>query len=255
MLKEKPDVGAAGRLTSPLPPRRRQLFGQPGGPGSLGATYFATIILRWLRLLDGKPPVLEPAAFAPLFNGTDLAGWEGNTVALVGPRRHARGQVSRARSQRVPGHAAAVTATSSSRSVSAWWTARATAASSSAACAFPAPRCRATRPIIGENYWGCLYDESRRNKVLVKASPEALKALKKDGWNHYVLYAMGDRITLYLNGVASVVYREEEPGIARDGLIAVQIHAGARWRSSSRTSRSGRCRDGQSRSARVHPRP
>ncbi|MGZ3380668.1 MAG: family 16 glycoside hydrolase [Isosphaeraceae bacterium] len=37
---------------------------------------------------------------------------------------------------------------------------------------------------------------------------------------------MGDRITLYLNGVASVVYREEVPNIAREGLIAVQIHAG-----------------------------
>ena len=57
---------------------------------------------------------------------------------------------------------------------------------------------------IGENYWGCLYDESRRNKVLVKASPEALEALKKEGWNHYVLCAMGDRITFYLNGVPSV---------------------------------------------------
>ena len=37
---------------------------------------------------------------------------------------------------------------------------------------------------------------------------------------------VGDRITLYLNGVASVVYREEVPNIARDGLIAVQIHGG-----------------------------
>ena len=80
---------------------------------------------------------------------------------------------------------------------------------------------------IGENYWGCLYDESRRNKVLVKASAAALESLKKDGWNHYVLCAAGDRITLYLNGVPSVVYREEDPGISRDGQIAVQIHAGA----------------------------
>ena len=38
---------------------------------------------------------------------------------------------------------------------------------------------------------------------------------------------MGDRITFYLNGVASVVYREEAPDIARDELIAVQIHAGS----------------------------
>ena len=80
---------------------------------------------------------------------------------------------------------------------------------------------------LGESYWGCLYDESRRNKVLAKASSEALSTLKKNDWNHYVLCAVGDRITLYLNGVASVVYREEAPDIARDGLIAVQIHAGS----------------------------
>jgi hypothetical protein len=79
---------------------------------------------------------------------------------------------------------------------------------------------------IGENYWGCLYDESRRNKVLVTASPEALKALKKDDWNHYVIHAMEDRITLYLNGVPSAVYHEEVSSMARDGLIAVQIHGG-----------------------------
>jgi len=32
---------------------------------------------------------------------------------------------------------------------------------------------------------GCLYDESRRNKVLVKASSEALSTLKKNDWNYY----------------------------------------------------------------------
>ena len=50
---------------------------------------------------------------------------------------------------------------------------------------------------IGEDYWGCLYDESRRNKVLVKASPKALETLKKDGWNHYVVCATGDRRSRY----------------------------------------------------------
>ena len=79
---------------------------------------------------------------------------------------------------------------------------------------------------IGEGYWGCLYDESRRNRVLVQASPKALEALNKTGWNQYVIRAMGDQITLSLNGVTSVDYREADPEIARDGKIAVQIHAG-----------------------------
>ena len=80
MLKEKPDVE---RLTGYIA-RCRHADGSysstPEGPGNLGTTYFATIILRWLHLLDGKPPVLETAAFAPLFDKMDLDGWEGNTA-------------------------------------------------------------------------------------------------------------------------------------------------------------------------------
>src|SRR5258708_5805783 len=40
---------------------------------------------------------------------------------------------------------------------------------------------------IGEKYWGCLYDESRRNKILVQAPPGLDKVLHKDGWNEYVV--------------------------------------------------------------------
>ena len=60
---------------------------------------------------------------------------------------------------------------------------------------------------IGEGYWGSLYDESRRNKILVPAAENALKALKKSDWNHYVVSAIGDHITLSLNGVTSVDYK------------------------------------------------
>src|SRR5215510_9621053 len=51
---------------------------------------------------------------------------------------------------------------------------------------------------IGQEYWGCLYDESRRKKVLVQASPESLAGLRKDGWNEYVITARGNHITLDL---------------------------------------------------------
>ena len=37
---------------------------------------------------------------------------------------------------------------------------------------------------------------------------------------------MGDQITLSLNGVTSVTYKESDPAIPRDGRIAVQIHSG-----------------------------
>ena len=225
MLKEKPDVE---RLTGYIA-RCRHADGSysstPEGPGNLGATYFATIILRWLRLLDGKPPVLETAAFAPLFDNMDLDGWEGNTALwsardrmLVGKspgldhneflatRQPYRDFILSLRFHLVDGNGNSGVQFRSVR--------------------VPGTEMSGYQADLGENYWGCLYDESRRNKVLVKASSEALSTLKKNDWNHYVLCAVGDRITLYLNGVASVVYREEVPNIARDGLIAVQIHAG-----------------------------
>ena len=225
MLKEKPD---AERLTGYIA-RCRHADGSysntPEGAGSLGATYYATIILRWLRLLDGKPPVLEKAAFAPLFNTTDLTGWEGNTSLwsardrmLVGTSpgldhneflatRQSYGNfILSLRFHLVDGNGNSGVQFRSVR--------------------VPGTEMSGYQADLGENYWGCLYDESRRNKTLVNASNEALSALRKDDWNHYVLCAVGDRITLYLNGVASVVYCEEAANIAPDGLIAVQIHAG-----------------------------
>ena len=79
---------------------------------------------------------------------------------------------------------------------------------------------------IGVGWFGKLYDESRRNRVLADAKPEAVATVRKGGWNHYAIRAMGDQIRLSLNGVTSVEYREDDPKVARDGKIAVQIHAG-----------------------------
>jgi len=79
---------------------------------------------------------------------------------------------------------------------------------------------------IGQQYWGCLYDESRRNRVLAPASAEALARIDKNGWNDYVITARGNRVTLDLNGVRSVDYEEQEPGMDAAGFIALQIHGG-----------------------------
>jgi Domain of Unknown Function (DUF1080) len=79
---------------------------------------------------------------------------------------------------------------------------------------------------IGEKYWGCLYDESRRNRVLAQAPPEALARVRQNGWNDYVITARGNHITLDLNGIRTVDYRETEPGIDGAGFIALQVHSG-----------------------------
>jgi hypothetical protein len=77
------------------------------------------------------------------------------------------------------------------------------------------------------SWWGCLYDESRRNKILAQANAdEVKKVLKRDDWNEYKIKADGNRITLWLNGLQTIDYTEMDEKIDRAGIIAVQIHAG-----------------------------
>jgi hypothetical protein len=78
----------------------------------------------------------------------------------------------------------------------------------------------------GEGYWGSLYDETRRDKTLVKpVDPGAMnKAFHKDGWNDYRIRADGRHIELWLNGVKTVDYTEPDPNIPQDGYIGLQIH-------------------------------
>lgn len=83
---------------------------------------------------------------------------------------------------------------------------------------------------LGEKYWGCLYDESRRNKILMQASPELDKVLKKADWNEYTIRAEGDHIVLKINGVTTVDYKEPDAAIARTGIIALQVHSGGPMR-------------------------
>ena len=78
---------------------------------------------------------------------------------------------------------------------------------------------------VGEKYWGCLYDESRRKRVLVAPPPEALATLDRSAWNEYVIRAQGNFITLHLNGIHTVYYIETEL-VRKDGFIALQVHQG-----------------------------
>ncbi len=80
---------------------------------------------------------------------------------------------------------------------------------------------------IGQNYWGALYDESRRKKVLAGPTPEEVQKLARpNDWNEYVIRAQGRRIRLELNGRQTVDYTEADEGIQQTGRICVQIHGG-----------------------------
>ncbi len=80
---------------------------------------------------------------------------------------------------------------------------------------------------LGQNYWGALYDESRRKKVLAGPKIEdVLKVLKKDEWNDYVIRCEGKRIQLWINGLQTVDYTEPDAAIELKGRIGLQIHGG-----------------------------
>lgn len=82
---------------------------------------------------------------------------------------------------------------------------------------------------VGQHYWGALYDESRRNKVLVQPDKSVLaKIIKHDDWNDYVIRCEGARIRLWLNGTLTVDYTEKDDKIDRTGIIGLQIHGGAK---------------------------
>jgi hypothetical protein len=82
---------------------------------------------------------------------------------------------------------------------------------------------------MGQDYWGALYDESRRNKVLAGPKKEDLaKIVKYDDWNEYVIRCEGPRIRLWLNGTLTVDYTEEDDKVERSGIIGLQIHGGAK---------------------------
>jgi hypothetical protein len=80
---------------------------------------------------------------------------------------------------------------------------------------------------MGTGWWGALYDESRRNKVLKGPDQAKMKAVVRAGdWNDYVIRAEGRRIQLWINGFQTVDYIEESPEIEAAGVICPQIHSG-----------------------------
>ena len=80
---------------------------------------------------------------------------------------------------------------------------------------------------LGEGWWGKIYDESRRNKVLISPDAAAVKkAIKPGDWNEYLIRANGKRIQTSINGVNMVDYTEPDDSIPQWGLLGFQVHGG-----------------------------
>lgn len=80
---------------------------------------------------------------------------------------------------------------------------------------------------LGAGWWGALYDESRRNKVLIKPdAANVAKAVKLNDWNEYLIRARGKTIETAINGVLMIRYTETDDTLPQHGLIGLQVHGG-----------------------------
>jgi hypothetical protein len=82
---------------------------------------------------------------------------------------------------------------------------------------------------MGDGWWGALYDESRRNKVLIKPDDAAVeRAVKRNDWNEYVIRCEDRRVRTWINGVPMIDYTEPDESLPQYGRIGLQIHGDAK---------------------------
>jgi hypothetical protein len=78
---------------------------------------------------------------------------------------------------------------------------------------------------IGGGYWGILYEEKGRG-ILVKPVAEVVPTIKMDDWNTFVITADGSKLKQVVNGVTTVDFDDtDEKKRAADGVLALQYHA------------------------------
>jgi len=80
---------------------------------------------------------------------------------------------------------------------------------------------------LGDGFWASLYDESRRNKTLVKPDSALIaRVLRRNDWNRYRVRTQNGRIQIWLNDQPTIDYTEPDTSIPQSGLIGLQVHSG-----------------------------
>jgi len=77
------------------------------------------------------------------------------------------------------------------------------------------------------NYWGAIYDESRRNRFIAEPPRELIERIfRPNDWNEYEIVCKGNNVKIFLNGTLTVDYTETDENIPQRGFIGLQIHSG-----------------------------
>ena len=192
-------------------------------PSSLRAA--CVVFLTVVATAQAAPPV-------PLFNGRSLAGWEGDpkwwhvSNGLI---------IGGSLTEKVPVNVfLATTRTYQNFDLRLKIKVTGTAGFINSGVQIRSIRMAGSTEMIGyqadagEGWWGKLYDESRRKKVIGEPKDPAAvaAAVRKNDWNDYRIRAEGPRIQTWINGVPAVDYTETTPDIPQDGFIGLQTHSG-----------------------------
>jgi len=77
-------------------------------------------------------------------------------------------------------------------------------------------------------WWGSIYDEKGTRGVIVNGwKDKGEKWVKATDWNEYHVYCKGPQVRLKLNGNVTAEWTDPSP---REGIIALQLHAGKAMR-------------------------
>jgi len=69
-------------------------------------------------------------------------------------------------------------------------------------------------------------DNKRHNEKLSESGDELKKLIKANDWNDVVLIAKGNHITYTINGHLTTDLTDESPKALKEGVLALQLHAG-----------------------------
>jgi hypothetical protein len=208
---------------------------------------------------DEKPaaaPAAKPDAdgFVPLFNGTDLTGWEGNSDfwsvkdgAITGQTTKEKptkgntflvwkgGEVAdfelRFKYKLVGGNSG-VQYRSKLIDPKTWrvggYQADFEAGKKYSGINYNEAGVAGKRGILAERGTKVHYkaDGTKEVTKLEKTSEQLQDAIKNEDWNEYVVVAKGAELTHSINGHVTSVVIDEDPAALKSGILALQVHAG-----------------------------
>ncbi len=144
---------------------------------------------------DERSVKSEESEFVPLFNGKDLNGWNGDTSVF---RIESEAIVGGNLKEKIP-HNYFLSTDGEYESFELRLEFQLKGKDTNAGIQIRSERIPDHHEMIGyqadlgQNYWGCLYDESRRNKVLAAPKAEELaRVLRTDDWNSYRILCEGN---------------------------------------------------------------